>query len=121
MIMRYSVRLAVLILVLPLLQGCAPDEVNPTFQAVCEAVCRRASECFPNGTVSECVSACLTGVGNPPCERNQAALDACVAAFETLSCADLAAAAVPTECVYVCLGDELCEGVECDDRNECMA
>jgi hypothetical protein len=86
---------------------------------VCEGLCKRALECFPNGTSSECVSACLSGVGNPPCERNQAALDACVAAYEVMSCDDLLSAVVPIECEYVCLGDDLCDGIDCNDGESC--
>ncbi|MBW2374927.1 MAG: hypothetical protein JRF55_02905 [Deltaproteobacteria bacterium] len=116
--MKRSLRLAVVILGLLLFRGCG-DDVNPTFHAVCEAICESVLKCFPNGTLSECVGVCLDEVGNPPCDTNQAALDACVAAYPRLSCTALEDGAVPTECNHVCSGEQVCEGVDCNDDNDC--
>ena len=109
-----SVGFAAMVLV-----ACQEDAVNPVWQAMCEATCTRGVECFPvDLDYGPCVSACLSEFGNELCERNQTALDECVAGIGALSCTALDEGELPAVCDQVCTGP-LCEGVDCDDENEC--
>jgi hypothetical protein len=102
------------------LSDCGGDEANPVWKALCEASCTRAFECFPEeGSISECVSECLSGAGNEPCDRNQDALNACVAGIAMLSCEAFETGPLPFECRFVCTGGGLCEDPTCDDGNAC--
>ena len=100
--------------------GCGA-EPNEVWVAVCEATCERGLECFPEeGSVAQCVSDCLGEVGNPPCDQNDAALDACVEGIGALSCENLEFGRVPDSCAHICAGNDLCEDVTCfDDGDEC--
>lgn len=101
--------------------GCGQAEPNEVWVAVCEATCERGFECFPeDGSVAQCVSACLGEVGNPPCDQNDAALDACVEGIGALSCEDLELGRAPDSCTNICTGNDLCDDVTCfDDGDEC--
>ena len=99
--------------------ACQEDTVNPVWQAMCQAICTRGVECFPvDLDYGPCVSACLREFGDELCERNQTALDECVAGIGALSCTALDEGELPAVCDQVCTGP-LCEGVDCDDENEC--
>jgi hypothetical protein len=116
---KSAVRLASIGFVAVAVVACQEDTVNPVWQAMCEAICTRGVECFPvDVDYGPCVSACLSDFGNEPCERNRTALDECVAGIGALSCTALDDGELPAVCDEVCTGP-LCEGVDCDDENEC--
>ena len=118
--MTNALRLAAIALTGLVLSDCGGDEANPVWKALCEASCTRAFECFPEeGSISECVSECLSGAGNEPCDRNQDALNACVAGIAMLSCEAFETGPLPFECRFVCTGGGLCEDPTCDDGNAC--
>ena len=117
--MRSSFEFCVLGVVAGLfLTGCAEPAPNPAWQAMCQAYCERALECLPDLSLSDCRSLCLDQFKDIPCEADPALLDECVAGMESLSCDEVQHAELPRACSHMCTGG-LCEGVNCDDGNEC--
>ena len=118
--MRYLLTLSALMgfAAFPMLSGCGGDaDANPTWGAMCQAVCELGEDCF-QVPVGECVSLCLSELGNEPCKGNQEALDACVADIADLSCLVLDRGYLPESCENVCL----CQSPDdCYDGNECTA
>jgi predicted outer membrane repeat protein len=53
-----------------------------------------------------------------PCEPDPELLDECIDGIDDLTCAEIVEGELPTVCTHMCTGG-LCEGVECDDENEC--
>jgi predicted outer membrane repeat protein len=108
-------------LALLLVTGCGGDQGNSVWKAICDATCARGVECFPEeGSVAQCVSECLSEIGNQPCNRNDAAIEACVEGIGELSCEDLADGRLPSpSCYNVCTGNDLCANEICDDGDDC--
>jgi len=117
---KHTLRLEAIAFCAMILVACQKDTVtNPVWQAICEATCTRGVECFPvDLDYGLCVSGCLGELGGEPCEGNQTALDECVDGIGALSCTALDEGELPAVCDEVCTGP-LCEGVDCDDENEC--
>lgn len=108
------------LLLICLASGCGGGSgLDPTVQALCEATCTRALECFPSGTVEECTDACVAFVGPAFCDRNQVAFEACVDGIRMQTCEQVEAGEVPALCPNVCIGDRLCDEVVCESDAEC--
>jgi hypothetical protein len=105
-------------LVAALMSGCGDQAVNPAWQAMCTTFCGRVLWCFPGASASECRSLCLYEFKGIPCEADPALLDECTDGIEALSCVEIGESELPPVCAHMCTGG-LCEGVECDDDNEC--
>jgi hypothetical protein len=103
------------------LAGCGGQGVSPAWQALCEAVCARGYECFPeDGSVEQCVSECLAEIGGLPCDVNTAAVDGCASGIGDVSCEALEFGELPDVCANICTGNNLCDGVVCeDDGDDC--
>ena len=101
------------------LAGCGDEPlVSPAWKAMCEAFCTRGVQCVPDASKSECVSLCLEELGGIPCEADPELLDQCVANIGALPCEAVEKGELPPVCGRMCTGG-LCEGVHCDDGNEC--
>jgi predicted outer membrane repeat protein len=108
-----------LAIVASLLAGCGEETPpSPAWQAMCTAFCARLLWCVPEVPASECRSACLDEFKGIPCEADPELLDECVDGIQDLTCAEIGEGEFPPVCGHMCTGG-LCEGVECDDENEC--
>jgi len=117
--MKSSLRLVALAIAVSLFAGCAEETPpSPAWQAMCTAFCGRVLWCVPEASASECGSLCLAEFKGIPCEADPELLDECIEGIKDLSCGEIGEGEIPQVCERMCTGG-LCEGVECDDDDEC--
>lgn len=72
--------------------GCNNGDVDSASRELCVASCEREAECVAGITVAECVPDCVRTMGLVLlCDRDQMAMDACIADMASLSCEALEA------------------------------
>ena len=101
-LIRLSASLATFLLALGLV-ACGDDDGGgggAQAERACDVSCDKAVECGFPGERSECVSMCMSDMGNDSdgCEPTSAEINACIDAFEELDCASLLSGNTPTEC-----------------------
>lgn len=76
-------------------------------QRYCNTLCSKQDECGFLGmagmTIDQCVSTCASGDGggaggDTDCNPSRSEVDACISAFDALSCDDMMGGNVPSEC-----------------------
>ena len=119
--MRSSPRWMALAIVVSLFAGCGEETpASPAWEAMCTAFCARVLWCIPELPASECRSVCLDEFKGIPCEADPELLDECIDGIQDLTCAEVGEGEFPAVCSRMCTGGA-CEGVDCDDGNECTA